>query len=187
MDKSLFQKLFDNPANVRTQAMTGAGYPHSIQWYKGHPLVQSYSQANQPQRISQGITTPSPTSHSYYTRQISSRRHHQGERYGPYRYRERRLRIQVGSRYCRSQSQGHSMGGSVSRGMKQMKTDGNGNVEFVPAASSSEPSEKVPGRVEMALDQPHEEKEEQVRHSWNPDDRSLNIFVKYNDPFTFHR
>ena len=68
-----------------------------------------------------------------------------------------------------------------------MKTDGNGNVECVPAASSSEPSEKVPVRVEMALDQPQEEKEEQVRHAWNPDDRSLNIFVKDNDPFTFHR
>ena len=91
------------------------------------------------------------------------------------------------SKYCHSQSQGHSMGGSVSRGMKQMKTDGNGNVECVPAASSSEPSEKVPVRVEMALDQPQEEKEEQVRHAWNPDDRSLNIFVKDNDPFTFHR
>jgi SPRY domain-containing SOCS box protein 1/4 len=39
----------------------------------------------------------------------------------------------------------------------------------------------------MALDQPPEEKDEQVQHAWNPDDRSLNIFVKENDPFTFHR
>ena len=28
---------------------------------------------------------------------------------------------------------------------------------------------------------------EQVRHAWNPDDRSLNIFVKDNDPLSFHR
>ena len=27
----------------------------------------------------------------------------------------------------------------------------------------------------------------QVRHAWNPDDRSLNIFVKDNDPLSFHR
>ena len=26
-----------------------------------------------------------------------------------------------------------------------------------------------------------------MRHAWNPDDRSLNIFVKDNDPLSFHR
>ncbi len=28
---------------------------------------------------------------------------------------------------------------------------------------------------------------QQVPHAWNPDDRSLNIFVKELDPFTLHR
>ena len=68
-----------------------------------------------------------------------------------------------------------------------MKTDGNGNFECPPPPSPSEPSSKVPIRLEMALDHPREEKEEQLKHSWNPTDRSLNIFVKDNDPFTFHR
>ena len=68
-----------------------------------------------------------------------------------------------------------------------MKTDGNGNVERVPPPHTSEPTGKLPVRLEMALDHPSEEKVEQVSHAWNPDDRSLNIFVKENDPFTFHR
>ena len=79
------------------------------------------------------------------------------------------------------------MGGSVSRGMKQMKTDGNGNIQCVPRPQQPEPVARLPVRLEMALDHPPEEKEEQSLHAWNPDDRSLNIFVKENDPFTFHR
>jgi len=164
--------------------MTGPGYPHSIHWYKGHPLVQRLDQATQTHQadVRRIITTPTAPSHSYYTRQASSRRHHPTERYGPYRHRERRLRLQVRSRFVRQ-----SMGGSVSKGMKQMKTDGNGNVERVPPTSPSESSQKLPIRLEMAMDQPPEEKVEQANHAWNPDDRSLNIFVKENDPFTFHR
>jgi len=94
----------------------------------------------------------------------------------------------VRSKFCRAGGQGgRSMGGSVSRGMKQMKTDGNGNIQCVPRPQQPEPVARLPVRLEMALDHPPEEKEEQALHAWNPDDRSLNIFVKENDPFTFHR
>ena len=30
-------------------------------------------------------------------------------------------------------------------------------------------------------------REVELKHAWNPDDRSLNIFVKEDDPLTFHR
>ena len=34
---------------------------------------------------------------------------------------------------------------------------------------------------------PRSSRETQVRHSWNTEDRSLNIYVKDEDPLTFHR
>ena len=33
----------------------------------------------------------------------------------------------------------------------------------------------------------NERREVELKHAWNPDDRSLNIFVKEDDPLTFHR
>ena len=53
--------------------------------------------------------------------------------------------------------------------------------------TSPEPMPKLPARVEMLLDMSHASKETQVTHSWNPEDRSLNIYVKPEDPLTFHR
>lgn len=44
-----------------------------------------------------------------------------------------------------------------------------------------------PARLGMLLDTPAASLETQLRHSWNPDDRSLNIFVKEDDRLTFHR
>lgn len=44
-----------------------------------------------------------------------------------------------------------------------------------------------PSRLDTILDMPPVSHEEQVKNSWNPDDRSLNIFVKDEDPFTLHR
>jgi SPRY domain-containing SOCS box protein 1/4 len=37
------------------------------------------------------------------------------------------------------------------------------------------------------LDLPPCSYEESAKHAWNPEDRSLNIFVKESDPFTLHR
>lgn len=35
-----------------------------------------------------------------------------------------------------------------------------------------------PARLDVLLDMPPASREMQIHHSWNPDDRSLNIFVK---------
>lgn len=45
----------------------------------------------------------------------------------------------------------------------------------------------IPSRVEYLLDMPPCSFSTQIQHSWNPDDRSLNIFVKEVDPLTLHR
>ena len=162
--------------------MTGPSYPRNILCYRGEDQEQK-----QHVRQEQICTTSTPQSHSYHTRQRANRIQIHKERYGPYRHREKQLRIQVKSSFIRSSIPSHSMGGSFSRGMKQMKSDGNGNFEFCPSPSLPESSQNLPVRLEMALDQPKEDKDEQVKHAWNPNDRSLNIFVKDNDPFTFHR
>lgn len=44
-----------------------------------------------------------------------------------------------------------------------------------------------PPRLDLLLDMPPASTETQLRHAWNPDDRSLNIFVKEDDKLTFHR
>lgn len=45
----------------------------------------------------------------------------------------------------------------------------------------------IPPRLEYLLDMPPVNYDTQVANSWNPDDRSLNIFVKEADPLTLHR
>ncbi|XP_050425299.1 protein gustavus isoform X2 [Adelges cooleyi] len=44
-----------------------------------------------------------------------------------------------------------------------------------------------PARLDILLDMPPVSKEIQVKHAWNAEDRSLNIFVKEEDKLTFHR
>lgn len=44
-----------------------------------------------------------------------------------------------------------------------------------------------PPRLDLLLDMPSASPEAQLRHAWNPDDRSLNVFVKEDDKLTFHR
>ncbi|KAI1301772.1 Protein gustavus [Halotydeus destructor] len=44
-----------------------------------------------------------------------------------------------------------------------------------------------PARLDMLLDMPPVPLEVMTDHSWSPDDRSLNIFVKEDDKLTFHR
>lgn len=44
-----------------------------------------------------------------------------------------------------------------------------------------------PGRLDVLLDMPPAQREQQLKHAWNPEDRSLNIFVKEDDKLTFHR
>lgn len=41
-----------------------------------------------------------------------------------------------------------------------------------------------PARLDILLDMPPATKEMQVKHGWNADDRSLNIFVKVINAYT---
>lgn len=45
----------------------------------------------------------------------------------------------------------------------------------------------LPARLELLLDMPPAGPEIQLQHAWNPDDRSLNLFIKDDDRLTFHR
>jgi len=68
----------------------------------------------------------------------------------------------------------------------------NSNKENMASLEVNKPTRGVyhykrPARLELLLDMPRASKETQVRHSWNTEDRSLNIFVKDEDPMTFHR
>lgn len=44
-----------------------------------------------------------------------------------------------------------------------------------------------PYKFDVVLQMPLPSTEEMERHSWNPDDRSLNIYVKEEDRLTLHR
>jgi SPRY domain-containing SOCS box protein 1/4 len=81
-----------------------------------------------------------------------------------------------------------NMGQKVSGGIKTISQD------HAPAYRTRLTKELVlgpdmtrPTRLDILLDMPPVGYESQVKHSWNPDDRSLNIFVKDDDKLTFHR
>lgn len=81
-----------------------------------------------------------------------------------------------------------SMGGNVSRGIRHSNRDGAGartGQTAKPGLGAGD--NKMPPRLEMLLDMPAVPKETQVKHAWNSEDRSLNIFVKDDDKLTFHR
>lgn len=44
-----------------------------------------------------------------------------------------------------------------------------------------------PSRLDIILSMPPPDRLTQEAHSWNPDDRSMNIFVKEDDKLTLHR
>ena len=45
----------------------------------------------------------------------------------------------------------------------------------------------MPTRLEMLMDMPAVSREQQLKHAWNEEDRSFNIYVKLDDKLTFHR
>ena len=49
------------------------------------------------------------------------------------------------------------------------------------------PDIERPARFDMLMDMPPCAETLALKHAWNPEDRSLNIFVKEDDVFTFHR
>ncbi|XP_071945116.1 protein gustavus-like [Antedon mediterranea] len=76
------------------------------------------------------------------------------------------------------------MGQKVSGGMKQIARESNYNAhrELVYSGDFQRPN-----RLDTLLDMPPIDPDLQLKFTWNEQDRSLNIFVKDDDPFTFHR
>lgn len=82
----------------------------------------------------------------------------------------------------------HNMGGNVSRGIRHSHRDGGGGPRSQAVKGGVTPGEnKMPPRLELLLDMPTVHRDTQVKHAWNSEDRSLNIFVKDDDKLTFHR
>ena len=78
------------------------------------------------------------------------------------------------------------MGQKVSGGIKTV-TSREPNYKVLNREIAYNPDYQKPSRLDMLLDMPPVSKEQQSEHGWNPDDRSLNIFVKDDDKVTFHR
>lgn len=60
-------------------------------------------------------------------------------------------------------------------------------IEYNNNNSKFQSEFEIPRRLEYLLDMPEAPYSVQALHGWNPDDRSLNIFVKELDPLTLHR
>jgi SPRY domain-containing SOCS box protein 1/4 len=101
--------------------------------------------------------------------------------------------IHRGSRRHRSHhnSSGSSssiMGGNVSSKLSSLKHSHRDGANRLGTSSKElQYSHRIPPRLEMLMDMPSVSKEVQLKHAWNQDDRSYNIFVKEDDKLTFHR
>lgn len=83
------------------------------------------------------------------------------------------------------------MGQKVSSGLKaggrgSSAESGSAQPRFTRELAMS-PDLTRPKKLDMLLDMPPAPREMALKHSWDPDDRSLNIFVKEEDMTTFHR
>lgn len=87
------------------------------------------------------------------------------------------------------------MGQKISSGIKSIDSRGEsgGSPSYRPLVHRRQYTEFCgqdffkPPRLDLLLDMPCVGLETQLRHAWNPDDRSLNIFIKDDDKLTFHR
>lgn len=87
------------------------------------------------------------------------------------------------------------MGQKISGGIKSVdgRGESGGSPSYRPLAHRRQhpelrgPDFFKPPRLDLLLDMPCAGLETQLRHAWNPDDRSLNIFIKDDDKLTFHR
>ncbi|XP_014672259.1 PREDICTED: protein gustavus-like [Priapulus caudatus] len=80
-----------------------------------------------------------------------------------------------------------TMGQKVSGGIKTITRDSASAGRMLSKDLAMIQDFVKPPRLDMLLDMPVAAHETQVAHSWNNDDRSLNIFVKDDDKLTFHR
>uniref|UniRef100_A0A8C4X128 SplA/ryanodine receptor domain and SOCS box containing 1 n=1 Tax=Eptatretus burgeri TaxID=7764 RepID=A0A8C4X128_EPTBU len=79
------------------------------------------------------------------------------------------------------------MGQKVTGGIRPVEVSCGGVNHGLGSRSPIGPEGGCPARLEALLDLPPVGHEIQLRHAWNPDDRSLNVFVKDDDTLTFHR
>ncbi|XP_075954643.1 SPRY domain-containing SOCS box protein 4-like [Anarhichas minor] len=87
------------------------------------------------------------------------------------------------------------MGQKISGGIKSVdgRGESGGSPSYRPSAQHRQhpelrgPDFAKPPRLDLLLDMPCAGLETQLRHAWNPEDRSLNIFIKDDDKLTFHR
>lgn len=86
-----------------------------------------------------------------------------------------------------SRFSGMNMGQKISGGVKSVTRDHQSapHKPIIPRELASFFTR--PARLDVLLDMPPAPREVQVKHSWNADDRSLNVFVKEDDKLTFHR
>ena len=173
--------------------VAGSSLPRDPLWYRGQSLYTlSYRHAHPPRPL---LVTPLQPKAAAAVAPTAARHAPRQRPYPP-----RRRPVATFRRTGRQQQQQHrggaAMGGLVTRGvMKQhVKSDGNGNIERVEkrggsgqGVAAAAPRLPLPPHLDLALDRPAVGREEQGRHAWNPDDRSLNIFVKEDDELTFHR
>lgn len=99
-----------------------------------------------------------------------------------------RLRVsyKVAIRNSRSSRfSGMNMGQKISGGVKSVSRDHAPHKPIIPRELASFFTR--PARLDVLLDMPPVSRELQVKHSWNAEDRSLNVFVKEDDKITFHR
>lgn len=81
---------------------------------------------------------------------------------------------------------GMSMGQKISNGVKSVNRESAAPYKPVIPRELAQDFQR-PARLDILLDMPPASREAQIKHGWNPDDRSLNIFVKDDDKLTFHR
>jgi len=85
-----------------------------------------------------------------------------------------------------------SMGQKVTGGMKSVGRGEGGSLQpRLTRELAMSPDYTRPKRLDLLLDMPPVPREVSLKHAWNADDRSLNIFVKVSDndddKMTFHR
>ncbi|XP_075210646.1 splA/ryanodine receptor domain and SOCS box containing gustavus isoform X2 [Lycorma delicatula] len=81
---------------------------------------------------------------------------------------------------------GMNMGQKISNGVKSVNRESPQPYKPVIPRELAQDFAR-PARLDILLDMPPASREAQLKHAWNADDRSLNIFVKDDDKLTFHR
>ncbi|CDQ90129.1 unnamed protein product [Oncorhynchus mykiss] len=87
------------------------------------------------------------------------------------------------------------MGQKISGGVKSVDSRGEGGSPSFRQSTHRRhlhpelrgPDFYKPPRLDLLLDMPPAPPDLQLRHAWNPEDRSLNVFIKEEDKLTFHR